>query len=121
MTSARQEIYFEEEECVSGVRDKRATFYVVNCTRATRATRIDPRPKDTRTRRRLSLVATMPERLSPKVTRNMTGLEGFSPVSRLVASICVPLPPTPSPPHFLSELSDATVVVVDRRSGSLRL
>lgn len=51
VTSARQEIYFEEEECVSGVRDKRATFYVVNCTRATRATRIDPRPKDTRTRR----------------------------------------------------------------------
>lgn len=119
MTGARQEIYFEEEECVSGVRDKRATFYVVNCTRATRATRIDPRPKDTQTRRRLSLVATMPERLSPKVTRNMTGLEGFSPVSRLVASICVPLPPPP--PHFLSELSDATVVVVDRWSGSLRL
>lgn len=29
------------------VRDKRAAFYVVNCTRVTPAMRIDPRPKDT--------------------------------------------------------------------------
>lgn len=97
VTRAGQEIYFEEERCVSGVGDKRATFYVVNCMSVTRTMCIDPCPKDTRTRRRLSLVTTMPERLSPKVTRNMTGLEGFSLVSRLVASICVPLPLTPLP------------------------
>lgn len=42
----------------------------------------------------------MPEYLSAKVTQNITGLESFSAVSRLVASICVTLP-------LLSELTDA--------------